>query len=155
MFGVVRKLTESDELVSASGVFVRSGVWLKIPERLVENGGVSRLRFILRDVGQPMFEVIRVGRDGEMYVFDAISSEGANGSAGGMVQSMLGIPQSMTGELNNVVGDGVCPELDECLASLRINLLDDFISVAAEKSPGGAFKFLDVFASPIQKAPGA
>lgn len=150
----IRKLAESDKLVTASGVAIPSGVWLKAPESVVESRWITRRNLTLRYVPELGLKVVRVGCDGKMEVADVAARDHPRGGASGVVESVFDVPEGVTGELANFIRHDGHSKLEEYVSGLRISIEHRRIGVAVEKGLTGGIKALNLFARPTHQLPG-
>jgi hypothetical protein len=116
----------------------------------VQQRGIFKSRALLNGSLERGIKVIQVASDRKVNVDILSTSSGHDGSACGMVKSVLDVPEGVTGELANLVRNGGHLELEQCLSGLRIELSSERIGIISEKSFTCGLKALDVFVSPTK-----
>ena len=151
MFACVRHLIQSDKTVIASGVTVPSRVWLKAPEKVVQNRRIFSI-----SMGELGVEVIGVGDPGEIGVLNwGRSSNSKDCGVGSVIQGVFEVPDGVTGELAQSIRNFGYGNLYEYVSALQVVLLDKRIGVSSEVSLSAGVKLLSIFTSPSNQVAGA
>lgn len=155
MLRAIGEFTEDDKIVSASGIFVASRVWLKPPEKIVQRDGKTWVSFSLRGVPELEIQIIRMRSDREMDVSDIRAVNGHDGSESRMIEGVFNVPEGVTGKLAEFVGNVGYAGLYKQVACLRVGIEEDRISAIVEKPFRQGIKLLKIFFRPAKQLPRA